>query len=140
MFLSRPQADKELNNLPHPPSTFSSLSFRSAASHFSHTDDMKIITQQHDDGDRAQLTFVSRSEGEECSRLLITSIIMSTNEKQQRLKDNQIFIRNLAYTVTAEDLERVFSTFGPLKNATVAGQNEETGAAAANKGFGFVKL
>ncbi len=72
--------------------------------------------------------------------MLIANRIMSENEKQQRLKDNQIFIRNLAYTVTAEDLERVFSTFGPIKNATVAGQNEEAGAAAANKGFGFVKL
>lgn len=65
---------------------------------------------------------------------------MSAAEKQQRLKDNQIFIRNLAYTVTAEDLERVFSAFGPLKNATVAGQNDEAGTTAANKGFGFVKL
>ena len=66
---------------------------------------------------------------------------MSAPEKQQRQKENQIFIRNLAYTVTTEDLERVFSVYGPLKNATVAGQKgEEGGSAGANKGFGFVKL
>ena len=68
---------------------------------------------------------------------------MSAPEKQQRQKENQIFIRNLAYTVTTEDLERVFSVYGPLKNATVAGQKGEEGGSAAggaNKGFGFVKL
>jgi RNA recognition motif-containing protein len=47
----------------------------------------------------------------------------------------QIFIRNLSFDVTKDDLLKAFEEFGPLKNVSIA--TKKDGSAA---GFGFVKL
>ena len=49
-------------------------------------------------------------------------------------KQNQVFVRNLAFDTTSEDLLELFQEVGPVKRASVAMDNE------VSKGFGFVKL
>jgi nucleolar protein 4 len=50
-----------------------------------------------------------------------------------RLED-QIFVRNLSYDTTDDDLMSLFEPFGPIKRATVS-LHKETGS---SRGFGFV--
>ena len=47
-----------------------------------------------------------------------------------------IYVGNLAYTVTEEDLTQAFSAFGAVSKATVI-KDRETGR---SKGFGFVEM
>ena len=49
-------------------------------------------------------------------------------------KSNQIFIRNLSYDVTSDDLLQLFEVHGPVKNVSVVLENN------VSRGFGFVKL
>eukprot|EP01036_Dinobryon_divergens_P032921 gene32922-42608_t len=53
-----------------------------------------------------------------------------------KIKENnsQIFVRNLSFQVTEEDLLQCFQEFGPVKNCTVAMHHGKP------KGFGFVKF
>eukprot|EP00605_Chrysophyceae_sp_TOSAG23-4_P003014 GSChrysophyteH1.ASY1.ANO1.3319.1 assembled CDS len=55
------------------------------------------------------------------------------SDSDDRLSD-QIFVRNLSYNTTDDDLMRAFEPFGPVKRATVS-FNKETGS---KRGFGFV--
>ena len=48
-------------------------------------------------------------------------------------KTNQIFIRNLSYDVTSDDLLKIFEEHGPVKNVSVVLQG------GVSRGFGFVK-
>eukprot|EP01031_Cornospumella_fuschlensis_P031851 gene31851-38512_t len=49
--------------------------------------------------------------------------------------DNQIFVRNLSYKTTEEDLIKFFEPIGPIKNVSIA-YNEKK----ESRGFGFVKF
>lgn len=49
-------------------------------------------------------------------------------------KSNQIFIRNLSYDVTSDDLLKLFEEHGPVKNVSVVLEG------GVSRGFGFVKL
>lgn len=48
----------------------------------------------------------------------------------------RIYVGNLAYRTTAEDLERTFGEFGEVRDAVVI-SDRETGQ---SKGFGFVDM
>lgn len=48
---------------------------------------------------------------------------------------NQVFVRNLPYDVSDEDLTALFEEVGPLKNVSIAKE-----ANGKSRGFGFVKL
>jgi RNA recognition motif-containing protein len=47
-------------------------------------------------------------------------------------KENQVFIRNLSYDATSDDLLELFQDIGPIKRTSIASGD--------SKGFGFVKL
>jgi RNA recognition motif-containing protein len=47
-----------------------------------------------------------------------------------------LYVGNLAYSVTSQSLEQLFSEFGPVKDASVV-QDRDTGR---SKGFGFVEM
>ena len=47
----------------------------------------------------------------------------------------QIFVRNLSFETTDEDLVKTFEGYGPLKHAAIT-----VDAQGKSKGFGFVKL
>jgi RNA recognition motif-containing protein len=54
----------------------------------------------------------------------------------ESLNKRQLFVRNLSFDATEEDLTKAFEDIGPLKNVTIAKKkNNDTPA-----GFGFVKL
>lgn len=57
------------------------------------------------------------------------------SSSQDRL-EKQLFVRNLSYETTEEDLVQVFEGVGPLKNVSIAVDSESK----RSKGFGFVKL
>jgi RNA recognition motif-containing protein len=46
------------------------------------------------------------------------------------MQGNKLYVGNLSYSVTDEQLEELFSNHGQVKSANVIG----------NKGFGFVEL
>ena len=46
----------------------------------------------------------------------------------------QIFVRNLSFNTTNEDLLAAFEEFGPIKNSSIA-----TSGDGKSRGFGFVK-
>jgi len=46
------------------------------------------------------------------------------------MQGNKLYVGNLSYSVTDEQLEKLFSNHGQVKSANVIG----------NKGFGFVEL
>ena len=48
----------------------------------------------------------------------------------------RLYVGNLAYSVTNQTLEQLFSEFGQVKDATVV-QDRDTGR---SKGFGFVEM
>jgi RNA recognition motif-containing protein len=48
----------------------------------------------------------------------------------------RLYVGNLAYSVTSQSLEQMFSEFGQVKDATVV-QDRDTGR---SKGFGFVEM
>jgi RNA recognition motif-containing protein len=48
----------------------------------------------------------------------------------------RLYVGNLAYTVTSQSLEQLFSEFGQVKDAAVV-QDRDTGR---SKGFGFVEM
>ena len=48
---------------------------------------------------------------------------------------NQVFIRNLSYEVTSDDLLKLFEVHGPVKNVSLVTTEENV-----SRGFGFVKL
>eukprot|EP01038_Epipyxis_sp_PR26KG_P011284 gene11284-15138_t len=50
------------------------------------------------------------------------------------VKENQLFIRNLSFQTTDEDLLHCFESFGPIKHASISKAKD------ASKGFGFVKF
>ena len=50
------------------------------------------------------------------------------------LKKKEIFIRNLSYETTAEDLIELFQEVGPIKKGSVVLKD------GASLGFGFIKL
>jgi RNA recognition motif-containing protein len=52
----------------------------------------------------------------------------------KELNAKQVFVRNLAFDVTNDDLSALFEDIGPLKNTSVAATN------GVGKGFGFVKF
>ena len=56
--------------------------------------------------------------------------------KETELNKRQLFIRNLSYDTTKEELEALFQEIGPLKNISVVVDH----ATGKSKGFGFVKL
>ena len=63
------------------------------------------------------------------------------NQDSSETKENQIFVRNLSYDVTSDDLLHLFEEFGPVKNATVVPAVAVDGdTKSSNRGFGFVKL
>ena len=72
----------------------------------------------------------------------LTSIQMDTGKKVASSipeagvdrKTNQIFIRNLSYDVTSDDLLKIFEEHGPVKNVSVVLEG------GVSRGFGFVKL
>ena len=64
--------------------------------------------------------------------VLFTSILSIVLEKEM---SNQVFVRNLSYNCTEEELTRVFEGCGPLKRVSLAKE-----ADGRNKGFGFVKF
>ena len=49
--------------------------------------------------------------------------------------DKQLFVRNLSYATTEEDLTKIFEEHGPLKNVSIV--KDTTGS---SRGFGFVKF
>lgn len=57
------------------------------------------------------------------------------SSSQDRL-EKQLFVRNLSYDTTEEDLVHVFEGVGPLKNVSIAVDSKSK----RSKGFGFVKL
>ena len=65
-----------------------------------------------------------------------TVVAKRTNipEAGSEKKSNQIFIRNLSYDVTSDDLLQLFEVHGPVKNVSVVLENN------VSRGFGFVKL
>ena len=48
----------------------------------------------------------------------------------------RLYVGNLAYSVTSQSLEQLFSEFGQVKDASVV-QDRDTGR---SKGFGFVEM
>ena len=48
----------------------------------------------------------------------------------------RLYVGNLAYSITSQTLEQLFSEFGQVKDATVV-QDRDTGR---SKGFGFVEM
>ena len=48
----------------------------------------------------------------------------------------RLYVGNLAYTVTSQSLEQLFSEYGQVKDATVV-QDRDKGR---SKGFGFVEM
>ena len=46
------------------------------------------------------------------------------------MQGNKLYVGNLAYSVTNDQLEKLFSTYGTVKSANVIG----------DKGFGFVEM
>ncbi len=46
------------------------------------------------------------------------------------MQGSKLYVGNLAYSVTNDQLEKLFSTYGTVKSANVIG----------NKGFGFVEM
>lgn len=65
-----------------------------------------------------------------------SSIIMPSNaSSDQQFAANQVFVRNLPYDVTEEDLTKLFEEVGPLKNVSIAKDSK-----GSSRGFGFVKL
>jgi RNA recognition motif-containing protein len=54
------------------------------------------------------------------------AVTMPASDAAPEKKSNQIFIRNLSFDVTSDDLMKIFEEHGPVKNVSV--------------GFGFVKL
>ena len=50
--------------------------------------------------------------------------------------DDQIFIRNLTYDTTSEDLTSLFEPFGPLKRVSIATHPETN----QSRGYGFVAM
>ena len=48
----------------------------------------------------------------------------------------RLYVGNLAYSVTSQGLEQLFSEYGQVKDATVV-QDRDTGR---SKGFGFVEM
>jgi RNA recognition motif-containing protein len=48
----------------------------------------------------------------------------------------RLYVGNLAYSVTSQSLEQLFSEYGQVKDATVV-QDRDTGR---SKGFGFVEM
>ena len=48
----------------------------------------------------------------------------------------RLYVGNLAYSVTSQSLEQLFSQFGQVKDASVV-QDRDTGR---SKGFGFVEM
>lgn len=59
---------------------------------------------------------------------------MPASEAAPEKKSNQIFIRNLSFDVTSDDLMKIFEEHGPVKNVSVVMENN------VSRGFGFVKL
>jgi nucleolar protein 4 len=58
----------------------------------------------------------------------------NNNTQDVERKENQIFVRNLAYSTTSEDLMGLFEEFGPMKRATIVQKD------GVSRGFGFVKF
>jgi RNA recognition motif-containing protein len=58
----------------------------------------------------------------------------TTEGSSEDKKSNQIFIRNLSYDVTSDDLLKLFEEHGPVKNVSVVLEG------GVSRGFGFVKL
>lgn len=58
---------------------------------------------------------------------------MDVSDDNDRL-DDQIFVRNLAYDTTYEDLTKAFEVYGPLKRVSVALDKETN----RSRGFGFI--
>lgn len=58
----------------------------------------------------------------------------------KKLRDNQVFIRNLSYDVKKEDIMKLFEEFGPIKHVSVAeSRSKDSNEPARNsRGFGFV--
>jgi RNA recognition motif-containing protein len=50
--------------------------------------------------------------------------------KEAEMQSNKLYVGNFSYSVTDEQLEKLFAPFGPVKQANVIG----------NKGFGFVEM
>ena len=46
------------------------------------------------------------------------------------MQGSKLYVGNLSYSVTSEQLQELFSTFGTVRDATVIG----------DKGFGFVEM
>jgi RNA recognition motif-containing protein len=72
----------------------------------------------------------------ECTKIVLLNMDGShnTNTMEVERKENQIFVRNLAYQTTSEDLIALFEEFGPMKRATIVQQD------GVSRGFGFVKF
>ena len=58
----------------------------------------------------------------------------ATSSAPDTTKANQIFVRNLSYDVTSDDLMKLFEEHGPVKNVSVVVEG------GVSRGFGFVKL
>lgn len=62
--------------------------------------------------------------------------IRQADQTTQDTKTMDIYVGNLPYSATEEELGELFSSFGPVKRATII-KDRETGR---SKGFGFVVL
>jgi RNA recognition motif-containing protein len=56
------------------------------------------------------------------------------NAGAEKENPKQLFVRNLSFNTTNEDLLAAFEEFGPIKNSSVA-----TSSDGKSRGFGFVK-
>ena len=65
------------------------------------------------------------------SNKIVASLVPEAGAER---KSNQIFIRNLSYDVTSDDLLKIFEEHGPVKNVSVVMEG------GVSRGFGFVKL
>jgi RNA recognition motif. (a.k.a. RRM, RBD, or RNP domain) len=62
------------------------------------------------------------------------AVTIQASDAAPEKKSNQIFIRNLSFDVTSDDLMKIFEEHGPVKNVSVVMENN------VSRGFGFVKL
>ena len=58
---------------------------------------------------------------------------VSSSSSASAISDTQIFVRNLGYDCTSDDLAAVFEQYGPIKNISIAQKDGKS------RGFGFVK-
>jgi nucleolar protein 4 len=53
---------------------------------------------------------------------------------------SSVFVRNLPYGITQEELERIFSEVGPVKKVDVIKEKGKRKDEMLTRGFAFVKL